>query len=74
MLDEYRTLTNAGIINNTRGHTDLIEIDVAKAFTSSLASISEVPVAIKDINLYAVFPETKNLSLKKQVNIVNGKY
>ena len=68
MLDEYRTLTNAGIENNTKGHNDVIEIDVAKAFTSSLASISEIPIfneldewkpyyneAVKDLNLYTVF-------------------
>ena len=62
--------------NNTKGQNDLLDIDVAKAFTSSLASISEIPIfnefdnfqpydanqEIRDLNLYVV--EEANHGLK----------
>ena len=44
ILDEYRTIANVGILKPPPAHTNLVEIDVSKAYTAAFTQIKEVPV------------------------------
>ena len=45
ILDEYRTVVPVGMLNDVVNNlTNLIEIDISKAFTSAFQQITEIPV------------------------------
>ena len=88
ILDEYRTIANNGIlIDNNFNVSNLIEIDMSKAYTYSFSEINEIPVfnifdnfeyyknePINDLSLYIIKNNKLNLFFNKQYNLCYGKY
>ncbi|MFM7983000.1 MAG: hypothetical protein ACKPKO_27120, partial [Candidatus Fonsibacter sp.] len=51
ILDEYRTIANVSILKPPPTHTNLVEIDVGKAYTAAFTQMKEIPV----FNEFAAF-------------------
>ena len=68
--------------------SELVEIDISKAFSAAFSAISEIPIfnefdywkvwnntiRITDLSLYVVYTESWNLFLNKNYNLVYGKF
>ena len=86
IIDSYRTKPIAGGLRRVTQPSDMIEIDVSKAYTSSLASIREIPIfnefdtfvpydgtPIQPLSLYVVKGASHSLSIQDR-SLVYGKY
>ena len=85
-LDCYRTIVPSGVFKKCE--CDCSEIDISKAFTSSLSVFDTIPIFnefdnwkvynntynIKELSLYKVKSNKINLFFNKRYNIVYGKY
>lgn len=85
ILDSYRTIVPCGKFRSIKAGTDLIELDVRKAFTSAFCKIKKAPVFnefdnfikydnsdIINYALYIVSNSKKNLFFNNEINIVYG--
>jgi hypothetical protein len=85
ILDEYRTIVPAGLLQEV--DVDVIEIDVSKAFTFAFSQIAEIPIfnefdcfqqyinePIALNNLYIVKVQACNLSFNKTYNLCYGTF
>jgi hypothetical protein len=63
ILDEYRTIANTGLFNNIDNDikSNLIEIDMSKAYTYALSQITEIPV----FNEFGIFEYYNNEPIQK---------
>jgi len=87
ILDEYRTVVNCGIFPTSRTEA-LVEIDITKAFTSSLTDISRILIFnefdtfqpffagedIQNNNLYIIKTKTFTLFFNKTYNLCYGEF
>ena len=85
ILDEYRTSANVGMITEVINHSNMIELDISKAFTSAFLKIKTIPIfnefdkfipydnsTIEDYNLYIVQTSVSDLFLNKTYNLCYG--
>ena len=85
ILDEYRTSANVGMITEVINHSNMIELDISKAFTSAFLKIKTIPIFnefdqfipydnsnIEDYNLYIVQTSVSDLFLNKTYNLCYG--
>jgi hypothetical protein len=85
ILDEYRTVANAGLLEKLPKRSELVEIDVSKAYTRAFMNIEQIPVfnefdvwetydqeKIKDDYLYIVEVSKFNLFFNKKINLCYG--
>ena len=85
ILDEYRTVAQSGLLKQVSPYAKITEIDVSKAYTQSLSTITKIPMfnefdifqsydgsEIEDLSLYIVKTINENLFLNKIHNLVYG--
>jgi len=87
ILDEYRTIPNAYMFDNKTIPSDLVEIDVTRAYTAAFTKIDRIPIfnefdcfirytnqEIGELNLYIIESTTFNIFCNKRFNLCYGRF
>ena len=62
ILDEYRTVANVGLLEQIQKRSELVEIDVSKAYTRAFMNIEQIPV----FNEFDVWENYDNEKIKNE--------
>jgi hypothetical protein len=58
ILDEYRTVANAGLLEKLPKRSELVEIDVSKAYTRAFMNIEQIPV-FNEFDVWETYDDEK---------------